>query len=193
MASESAYIERSRTAASIAMTIMLVSFSMLFATLFLGYVVFRVQSEFWPPMGMQRVPLFFPLLSTFFIAVSSFTYWRFEKAFFQRLDKRVMKGWLFATIALALGFFYSQWMLWNAMWELDLYVAAGVFPSLLHAFTWIHLAHMGLGLILLFILSYKIPRTDYAIADENKVVNFGKYWHFVDIVWLLIFVVLFIF
>ena len=72
-------IEGKKLASSIAMTMSLVTFAMLFATMFLGYTVFRMQQPVWPPMGMPRVGLTIPLLSTLLIVVSSFTYWKFEK------------------------------------------------------------------------------------------------------------------
>ncbi len=184
--------EKQRVAAQIAMTILLVSFTMLFAALFLGYVVYRVQAESWPPMGMPRISLFYPMLSTLCIVASSFTYWRFEVAFTNRSDRKVMLGWLWFTLGLGVAFFGSQWLVWQALWSEGLYVSAGVFPSLLHAFTWIHLAHMGLGLCMLFILAWLMPRTQYSVSDENKVVNYGKFWHFLDIVWIAMFVVLFV-
>lgn len=184
--------DKQRLAASIAMTVLLISFSMLFAALFLGYTVYRVQAEAWPPMGMSRISLFYPLVSTFFILLSSFTYWRFENSFFEKAQAKVMNTWLWATIVLGVGFFVSQWMVWKALWAEGLYVEAGIFPSLIHGFTWIHLAHMALGLILLFILAWRVPRTSFSLSDENKVVSFGKFWHFLDIIWIVMFVVLFV-
>ena len=53
-------VEGQKIVSSIAMTIVLISFSMLFASLFMGYAVYRIQNPVWPPMGMQRVPTSVP-------------------------------------------------------------------------------------------------------------------------------------
>ena len=65
--------EGKNIANSIAMIITLVSFTMLFAVFFLGYAIFRFNAQEWPPMGMDRVGLGIPSLSTFFIVLSSVT------------------------------------------------------------------------------------------------------------------------
>ena len=55
---------------SIAMVITLVSFTMLFAVFFLGYAIFRLNAQEWPPMGMNKVGLGIPSLSTLIIILS---------------------------------------------------------------------------------------------------------------------------
>ena len=57
---------------SITMTILLVSFSMLFGTLLLGYLIYRARSAQRPPMGVEVPGFYAPSLSTFFIILSSF-------------------------------------------------------------------------------------------------------------------------
>ena len=184
--------DKQRLASSIAMTILLISFSMLFAVLFLGYAVFRVQNESWPPMGMPHVPLIYPLSSTLLILASSFTYWRFQRLFFEKASLSLLKLWLGITLFFGLAFVGSQWVLWESMWEQGLYVSAGIFPSLIHGFTWVHVAHMALAMFALIFLYWKIRGTDYGVSDETKVVNIGKFWHFLDIVWLAMFGALFV-
>ena len=149
--------DKQRLASSVAMTILLVSFSMLFAAFFLGYAVYRIQNENWPPMGMPTVPLLYPLASTLIIMFSSFTYWRFQRLFFEKAEHLLLKVWLGATILFGFGFVGSQWVLWETMWEQGLNASAGIFPSLIHGFTWLHVGHMALGmisLVWLFLIVY---------------------------------------
>lgn len=194
MVTKAQYIhpEKERLAAGIAMGILLVTFSMLFATLFLGYAVYRIRADVWPPMGMPRISLFYPILSTATILLSSFTYYRFESLFFNRAPVKKMMNWLVLTLVLGICFAFFQWLVWQNLWQQGLYVSTGIFPSMLHGFTWIHLAHMALAVFLLGILCWRIPKTDFNVTDENKVVHYGHFWHFLTVVWVAMFFALFV-
>ena len=64
---------------SVAMIVTLVSFTMLFATLMMGFAMFRLTSPVWPPAGMMKPSLLLPCLSTFCIFLSSVCFVWFEK------------------------------------------------------------------------------------------------------------------
>ncbi len=170
---------------SIAMTVVLISFSMLFATLFLGYALYRSSSTVWPPMGLAQVPLKLPLISTSFILISSFTFWRARS---QKLQ------WVFLTFLLGLGFLISQVIFWKDLKEnLSIYPSTGIFGSLLYGLTWIHAAHLILGLagIMFLLLPYFFKKMQQKSFATFK--NVEKFWHFLGVTWLLILVSLFIF
>ena len=97
-------IEKDKLRSSLAMTIVLISFSMLFATLFLGYALYRSSATTWPPMGLERISLTIPLISTALLILSSFTLNRAREAF--DLDKKTnFKSFFLVTLILAIGFF----------------------------------------------------------------------------------------
>lgn len=177
---------------SIAMSVLLVSFGMLFATMMLGYAAYRVTSETWPPMGMDRVPLFYPVISTLIILLSSLTYVLFERAFFEA-DKEKAKLFLLSTIVLGLAFMASQFLLWNQMiHELGYVVESGIFASLLHALTWVHAAHIVGALLWLLYLFPVLSKKAEVAQYENRVICAGKFWHFLDLIWIIMFVFLFV-
>ena len=73
-----------------------------------------------------------------------------------------------------------------------LYVSGGVFQSLFYSLTWIHAAHIASAIVSLFVL---VP-TVVSQYDQNKEIwieNIGKFWHFLGIVWLLMYVIMFVF
>jgi len=185
-------IEGQKIVSSIAMALVLVSFSMLFASLFLGYAVYRFQNPVWPPMGMQKVPLMLPTISTLIIGISSLFYSYFQKGY-EKFSKKQMKKGLYTTLLFAILFVSSQFMLWEKMHSIGLYVEAGVFPSLLYAFTWIHAAHIALGFICLLFLIPVLKSEGPTFKLDNKITNIGKFWHFLGLVWLIIYLVLFVF
>ncbi|WP_372655285.1 heme-copper oxidase subunit III [Halobacteriovorax sp.] len=176
---------------SIAMTVILVTFSMLFASLLLGFTVFRLTSDVWPPMGFERVDLFLPTISTIVIAISSFTFWKYEKLFL--VENAEKKLWLSFTMVLGFSFMVAQAMLWSDLHSKGIYVQDGIFPSIIFSFTWTHAAHVVVAWFLLF---YLVPTLKEGVSVEkleNRVFNIGKFWHFLGVVWLIMYITIFLF
>jgi cytochrome c oxidase subunit 3 len=174
------------------MAVALVSFSMLFATLLLGYAVFRFTAESWPPMGMEPVPLTYPFISTVLILVSSVSFHFFQTNFFSKA-KSMAKKWLVLTLVLGFGFMGSQVLLWRQLdHELGYVVETGVFASLIHVFTWVHAAHIVAGLLWLLWLLPALKESSRVVNYENRILNAGKFWHFLDLIWIIMFLTLFV-
>lgn len=180
-----------KMSSSVAMVMTLVSFSMLFATLFLGYFLHRLTIEVWPPAGIQRVPYFLPTISTLFILLSSVFFWRFERAF--EFEKKCSWFDFVATLITGIAFVVSQFFLWQKLETIGIYVDTTIFGSILYGFTWIHAAHVALGFLGLFLLFIKLRKVTFNTSDTLWVQNIGKFWHFLSIVWLLMFFSIFIF
>ena len=170
---------------SVAMTVTLISFGMMFASLFLGFFLVRFNSPVWPPVEIENLPKLIPFFSTVVMAISSFTYWKMEKVAETR-----KKFWL-ATTALGILFLVSQWSLWSALASSGIFVSNGQVPSMVYAFTWIHAAHIVIGLVLLFWLGHLIFRSPAKVTDV-KLTNVGKFWHFLGVVWLIMYLMLFV-
>ncbi|POB13002.1 MULTISPECIES: heme-copper oxidase subunit III [Pseudomonadati] len=183
--------EAKQLTSSIAMIVLLVSFTMLFATMLLGFSVYRLTVDVWPPMGMPRIPLTLPMVSTIIIALSSVALVLFESAF-NKHNTKAMRVYFALTYLLGLGFMFVQWQLWNSMAAMGLQASGGVFPSLFYALTWTHAAHIVLGLIaLLFLLP--VSMKGYSMEKVTWVQNVSKFWHFLGVVWLVMFIVMFVF
>ncbi|OIQ18586.1 MAG: hypothetical protein BM556_10055 [Bacteriovorax sp. MedPE-SWde] len=184
-------IEGRKAVSSIGMTVLLVSFAMLFATLLLGYVVFRLTNDVWPPMGLKRIPLTLPTISTFIIGVSSLFFYNFEKAF-NRNNLKMMRLQFGLTLLMGVCFMLVQFELWSSMKELGLYVSGGAYPSLFFSLTWIHAAHIVMALISLFFL---VPTLSTGFREDRItwVMNVGKFWHFLGLIWLVMYIVMFVY
>jgi cytochrome c oxidase subunit III len=170
---------------SVGMTVTLISFGMLFATLFLGYFLVRFNSPTWPPVEIQGMPKLLPFLSTLIMALSSVSYFFFEKRDTQR------KLWWSVTLILGFGFLLLQWGLWATLKETGILISNGMVPSMVYAFTWLHAGHIVLGILgLLWIGFFVFFKTDK--LSVLKVLNIGKFWHFLGVVWLLMYLFLFV-
>lgn len=175
---------------SISMIVTLISFSMLFATLFLGYAIYRFTTDTWPPMGMEKVGLFLPTLSTLFILFSSIAYWIFER--FQATKSRKATFAFVSTVLLGGAFLVSQFLLWENIKAHGYFAGVGIYPSILYAFTWTHAGHIIMGMIALLYMGIKF------FGNEKKdlsliVKNVGLFWHFLGLLWLIIFLTIFVF
>lgn len=179
-----------RLTSSIAMTVVLVTFSMLFASFFLGFTVFRITSDVWPPMGFERIDLLLPSISTMIIALSSFCFWKFENLFFSENSEK--KLWLSFTIVLGFAFMAAQVLLWSDLHSKGIYVQDGIFPSIIYSFTWVHAAHVVVAWMVLFYLIPTLKKGAVVAQLENRVINVGKFWHFLGVVWLIMYVTLFL-
>jgi cytochrome c oxidase subunit 3 len=107
-------LKRKALSSSVAMTMIMVSFSMVFATLMLGYFSYRFTSDVWPPMGMQRVDLALPTTSTVLILLSSMTYFLAESSFTQNNLKK-FKLFYGVTFLLGVMFMAIQSWLWFSL------------------------------------------------------------------------------
>ncbi len=173
------------------MIVILTSLSMLFATLLLGYAVYRVSSEVWPPHGFDRLPLEAPLLSTAVVLASSYYYFRFSNLWSRNLLTESRKHFALCLL-LAVSFIFSQLNLWSKLKQHELFSSSGIFGSMIYGFTWIHFGHMVLALGLLLWLSWFVYRNKKDNRTDLLVVNIGKFWHFLSVIWLIMFLALFV-
>lgn len=180
--------QQQKLANSISEIVMIVSFAMLFATLMLGYTMYRLTSDSWPPMGLQRVDLAIPMLSTFVLVLSSLTLSHYTKNRLANLQ--AAKHSLWATIFLGAVFGISQFLLWQDLAAVGLIASEGIFQSILYGFTWIHAAHVVLAWAGLFLLIPAIGNQENKWVARAGLVT--KFWHFLDIVWLIMFITIFV-
>lgn len=176
---------------SIAMTLTLVSFSMLFAGMLLGYAVIRFNNPIWPPMGMKSVNLFLPSISSVIIVLSSIFYIIFEKESFRNGPKRNL--FLNLTIIAGFAFMVAQYIFWGNLKLQGFYVGDGVFPSLIYGLTWTHAGHIVLALALLIWLAWKNGKMKTEEGNLLWIKNIGKFWHFLGVVWFILYFAIFIF
>jgi cytochrome c oxidase subunit III len=162
---------------SVAMTVTLVSFGMLFAAMFLGYFLVRFNTAVWPPVEIEGIPQTLPALSTLVIALSSWAFYTYEKGRKTR--------WLWATLVLGFVFLACQWQLWSELKAAGILVSNGQVSSMVYAFTWLHAAHI-VGALMTLVWLLVTP------WGELKTVNVGKFWHFLGVVWLFMYLMLFL-
>jgi cytochrome c oxidase subunit 3 len=170
------------------MWVALASIVMLFTALSSAYIVRAASSSDWQPLQMPRI-LF---LSTALILISSGT---LEAARRRLKDAAAYKPWLLLTLVLGIGFLVSQLFAWRQLVRQGVYVASNPHSSFFYLLTALHGAHLLGGLA---VLGYLLLRSRAAQDDQMAVSKarakadaVSLYWHFMDFLWLYLFVLLF--
>lgn len=177
---------------AIAMVVVMVSLTMLFATFFLGYAVYRLSAEVWPPEEWRRIDLGVPTASTLVLVLSSLTYFFYEQAYRKKSKSGIGKWWPL-TFLLGLLFMAFQWKLWTSLKVVGIFTHSNVFSSMLYGFTWVHAAHVLVGLLALLSLLPVLKEKGEDNKFESRVSNVGKFWHFLGGTWLLLYGSFFVF
>ncbi len=172
----------------IGMWVALASILMLFTALTSAYIVRAASAADWQPIRMPRVLLF----STALILISSGT---LENA---RRKLRAKAGshrtWLLVTVVLGLGFLASQFIAWRQLVSQGIYVSSHPHSSFFYLLTATHGVHLLGGLFALAYLAVRVrkPKDDVSAQKSQAAADVVTlYWHFMDVLWIYLFVLLF--
>lgn len=176
----------------LAMTVALISWSMLFATLLMGFFVYRFSQTVWPPFGVAEVSMLLPNLSLAVVFASSITFYFALHAFKQK-KYFLMRVYTWATLGLGLAYMFFQIKFWENLNAMKLFSSSNIFGSILHGFTWIHAAHMVCAMVALIFAMFVLRKNDRIERWQNLLTNVSMFWHFLTIVWAVLYYTLFIF
>lgn len=133
-----------------------------------------------------------PLINTILLVTSSFTVTVAHHAL-KAGSRAKVKLWLGATIVLALLFLTLQVQEYvHAYHELDLTLQSGIYGSTFFMLTGFHGAHVLLGSLMLIIMFFRIQKGHFTAESHFGFEASSWYWHFVDVVWLGLFVFVYI-
>ncbi len=173
---------------TLGMWLFIASLSVLFIASMVGYLVVRLRAPEWPPAGMPALPrgLYF---STFVLIASSMTM-HFALHSVRRGRAQLLRMGLAATFVLGAVFLISQVSAWSVLLAADVYAQANLYAFTFYMLTGLHALHVIGGLIPLGVIMRAAWRGAYSPLAHQPVKNTAMYWHFLDIVWLVMFVLL---
>ena len=161
---------------------------MLFGALFAAYFVIRSESGGWPPAGQERPELILPGLNTLLLVSSSVTLQWAVRAI-GRGQLATMRLGLRVTLLLGSVFILIQgYEFATNGFGLD----AGVFGSTFYTLTGFHGAHVLAGLGFMSIVAIRARRGLISAEHHTSVEAASYYWHFVDVVWVVLFSTLYV-
>ncbi len=177
--------------ARLGMIIFLASEVMMFATLIAGYLVLRSSQTLWPPQGQPALNVPMTAINTFFLVSSSFTLHFAEKFYGQRSLGKFL-GFLGASILLGVLFLSIQAYEYSRLVAEGLSLSSSTYGSVFFTLTGFHGFHVLVGITLMNIVFWRANSRNLTTASHAFVENVGLYWHFVDIVWIVLFSMLYL-
>ena len=128
-----------------------------------------------------------PALNTILLLLSGVTLTLAHHAL--RSDKRnQVIGWLVATVTLGVAFLGFQVMEYGHAYADGLKLTSGIYGSTFYMLTGFHGFHVTLGVIMLTVILFRVQKGHFSANNHFAFEGVAWYWHFVDVVWLGLFV-----
>ena len=177
----------------VGMTIFIGSEIMLFASFFTAYFIARSNAAQWPPVfeGLKEVeglPKVITGVNTAILVFSSFTIWWAEKRLAAGDRKGLIRG-LIVTIMLGATFLIIQI---NEYVHLGFTPQDTIFGTTFYCLTGLHGAHVFVGLNALTYSLNRAKRGEFSHGQAGPLTAASIYWHFVDVVWVFLYVVVYL-
>jgi cytochrome c oxidase subunit III len=169
----------------------IVSEVMLFGAFFASYFFLRVVANVgpWPPPGFD-LPKAVAGINTAILISSSFTV-HYALVSIKRGNRRGLIAGLGATWLLGFTFLFIQF---NEYVHIGFSARDGAFGTIFYGLTGLHGAHVTVGLILLGMANIRAWRGHFGTEPKKHlgVEVPGIYWHFVDVMWIIVFTTVYI-
>jgi cytochrome c oxidase subunit 1/cytochrome c oxidase subunit I+III len=162
-----------------------------FLILIVAYVFFNLRGAGTGPSAASVLDVKKTGAFTACLFASSFTLWLSEK----NLEKHAHAAaarWLFVTIALGATFMVGQASEYLGLLGRGVGVATNLFATTFFTLTGFHGLHVTAGLFVLLIVLGLMLAGDFRRRSSSLLRSVGLYWHFVDVVWLVVFSVVYL-
>ena len=164
---------------------------LLFGGLFTVYAVFRLSYPDLFHVQHLKLNRIMGALNTVLLLTSSLSM-AIGIAAIRQGRQRILKIALAVTLALAAGFLCIKYFEWSEDFSHGLYPASNLFFGLYFMMTGLHGLHVLFGMLVMVWLLLRAQRGEFS-ADYNTPVEItGLYWHFVDLVWIYLFPLLYL-
>lgn len=176
------------------MWLFIVSDALTFSALLIGYSYVRLSSDEWPTPFHFSPSIIFSTVMTLCLLASSFTMVMAVSASSRR-DRAGTRRWIMATMLGGLLFLGLHLYEWNhlihegltptslpAEWLKDWPKASYLFGATFFSITGLHMFHVFTGVVYLGVIALRVRRMSHEDVEIG-----GLYWHFVDLVWMFVF------
>ncbi len=172
------------------MWLFLASDCLFFGSFIAAYLLYRGRSVVGPfPEDLFDIP--FTSVSAFILLMSSVTM-VLALAAIQRGNVRNLRIWLFTTAMLGTLFIAGQVFEFTEFNHEGLSLSTNLFGTTFFVLTGFHGAHVTVGVLILMSLFVVSMRGGIQQKDSLAIELAGLYWHFVDIVWIVIFTLVYL-
>ncbi len=168
--------------------VFLLSESVIFLSFFAGYIVYKTTTPNWLPAGVEGLDVKFPAINTVVLVSSSFVIY-FAEVALKRNNLWGVRAFLLATIAMGSFFLLGQAIEWKS---LEFGFTDGVYGGMFYLLTGFHGLHVLTGSLLqliIFARSFNPRNYDTGHFGVNAT---SLFWHFVDVIWIVLFILIYI-
>ena len=175
-------------ARTLGMFLFIASEVMLFGSFFTAYFFVRVSAHtHWPTAG-HELPVFVAGINTIILVSSSFTmHWALQAI--KRGNRVGLQAGLTLTFLLGLTFLLTQIREYS---RVGFAPYTDAFGTIFYCLTGLHGAHVFVGLTLLLAATVRSYRGHYSAEAHHGVEIPGIYWHFVDVMWIVVYTTVYI-
>ena len=167
----------------------IVSEVMLFGSFFAAYFFIRVVANVgpWPPDGLT-LPVSVAGVNTAILVSSSFTvHWALQSI--RRGNRAGLQAGLVLTFLMGLTFLLTQVVEYS---RVGFAPHDNAFTTIFFCLTGLHGAHVFVGLTILLFATIRAFRGHFSAAHHHGVELPGIYWHFVDVMWIVVYTTVYI-
>jgi cytochrome c oxidase subunit 3 len=177
------------------MILFITSEVMFFSGLFAAYFSTREAqaNQPWPPKAFSDIldPVGLILIATIILILSSFTcqfaVWSIRKG-----DRRGFIRNISVTFVLGIIFLILQVYDYSVLYGEGMQLGSGPFGTTYYTLTGFHGAHVFGGVLMLGVILYRGMSGQFSAKHHDAVEAVSLYWHFVDVVWILLFSILYL-
>lgn len=169
--------------------VFLLAESMIFLGLFMAYLTFRAVYPSWPPEGTPERELLLPGINTIILISSSFVIHNADTAI-KKNDVAGLRKWFGVTALMGVVFLAGQLY---EYFHLEFGLTTNLYASTFYVLTGFHGLHVFFGLcLILAVLWRSIKSSHYSDQEHFGVEAAELYWHFVDVIWIILFILLYL-
>jgi cytochrome c oxidase subunit 3 len=173
------------------MWVFLVSEVMFFTALIGSYIILRwgTNAEWPEPRSVLAIPV--TALNTFILICSSVSMVKAYAAA-TRDDQAGLKKWLLLTVLGGATFVSVQAFEYHHLIEKGFLPSSGLFGASFYTMTGFHGFHVTCGVLSMIWVTIRAFRGKYAGGKFQGIETIGLYWHFVDLVWIILFTIVYL-
>jgi cytochrome c oxidase subunit III len=173
----------------IGLYIFLISDSMTFIGFFAALLIYRAIMPVWPPEGMPEFELLIPIINTAILVTSSFVMHEGQKALKQDNVQGLQK-WFGITAAMGAVFLAGQVYEYS---HAEFSLTTNLLASCFYVLTGFHGLHVMTGVLLILCVLWRSREPGHYSSGSHFGVEAAEiYWHFVDVIWLVLFVLVYL-
>ena len=175
-------------ATTLGMLLFIASEIMLFGSFFTAYFFVRVVAGTPWPTPPFHLPVFVALINTCILVTSSFTiHWATQSI--KRGNRAGLQAGLVLTFLMGLTFLITQMIEYA---RVGFAPHDGAFGTIFYCLTGLHGAHVFVGLSILLFMTIRAFRGHFSPDHHHGVEIGGIYWHFVDVMWIVVYSTIYI-